>query len=152
MLSPGNKEKFEVQKETLSKCLGPSKGQLCRGVAFHSRWEFNEVKHSLQQVHCFICSGSLNWQVEMKGALKWTSRKLQNSLQGIQSLILNYPADFNELEVITHHLSLPQDGTVSCARSTFSDQLGQILQPRMCASPVSVMQLAPETVASCVIR
>lgn len=65
----------------------------------------------------------------MKGALKWTSRKLWNSLKGIQSLILNYAADFNELEVIMHNLSLTQERTVSCVRITFSDKLVQILQP-----------------------
>lgn len=65
----------------------------------------------------------------MKGALKWTSRKLQNSLKGIQSLILNYATDFNELEVIMHNLSLTQEETVNCVKITFSDQLVWIPQP-----------------------
>lgn len=46
------------------------------------------------------CSGSLNWQVEMKGTLNGTSWKIIEFLKGIQSLILNYAADFNELKVI----------------------------------------------------
>lgn len=75
----------------------PSEAKLLRSVVLRSRWPFNGVEHHSEQVHCFICSGSLNWQVEMKGALKWTSRKLQNFLKGIQSLILNYAADCNEL-------------------------------------------------------
>ena len=75
----------------------PGQANLLRSEALHSRWAFNEVKHHLEQVRHFICSGSLNWQVEMKGALKWTSPKLQNFLKGIQSSILNYVADCNEL-------------------------------------------------------
>lgn len=61
-------------------------------------------------------------------------------------------ADFNELEVIMHNLSLMQEGTVSYVRITFSDKLEQILLPWMFANPVIVIKWALGTVVSFVIR
>lgn len=66
--------------------------------------------------------------------------------------MLSYAANSNDLGVITHNLSLMQEGTVSCVRTTFSDQWEPTLQPSMFANPVIVRKEAPETGASFVIR
>lgn len=55
-------------------------------------------------------------------------------------------------ESVTIVSTTQQEGTVSCVRTTFSDQWEQTLQPSMFANPVIVRKEAPETGASFVIR